>query len=61
MAISICLGLLSATVLTLTVLPAFMVIVDDLKRAAYYLWHGLPRPEGETQSPQELTAQAMSE
>jgi multidrug efflux pump subunit AcrB len=44
MAIAISYGLLSSTVLTLAVLPCFVVILDDLKRAAYYLWHGLPRP-----------------
>lgn len=50
MAISIGAGLLSATVLTLVFLPANLVIVDDLNRIAYWLWHGRrrddARPEG---------------
>jgi multidrug efflux pump subunit AcrB len=45
MAISISFGLISSTVLVLTVLPCFMVIVDDIKAALHYLWHGLPRAE----------------
>ena len=44
MAISIAFGLMSATVLILMVLPCFMVIVDDVKRATYFLWHGQARP-----------------
>ncbi|MCZ6837318.1 MAG: efflux RND transporter permease subunit, partial [Planctomycetota bacterium] len=44
MAISIAFGLISATGLILLVLPCFMVIVDDIKAAAYYLWNGVSRP-----------------
>ncbi|MEM1212951.1 MAG: efflux RND transporter permease subunit [Planctomycetota bacterium] len=40
MAISIAMGLLSATVMILIVLPCMMLIFDDLKHAVYYLWHG---------------------
>lgn len=48
MAISIAFGLLSATVLILVVLPAIIVIFDDIKATAYLAWHGRPRPtEGE--------------
>jgi len=47
MAISIAFGLMSATALILLVLPCLMVIVDDIKAAVYYLWHGLPRPAPE--------------
>ncbi|MDZ4753439.1 MAG: efflux RND transporter permease subunit [Phycisphaerae bacterium] len=42
MGISICGGLVSATALTLLLLPANILIVDDIRRAAYYLWHGRP-------------------
>jgi multidrug efflux pump subunit AcrB len=45
MAISISFGLLSATVLTLLVLPSILVIVDDLLRGATFLWTGRPRPD----------------
>jgi multidrug efflux pump subunit AcrB len=40
MAISISFGLMSATMLILLVLPCIVVIVDDVKSAAYFLWHG---------------------
>ncbi|MEM6553560.1 MAG: efflux RND transporter permease subunit [Planctomycetota bacterium] len=43
MAISIAMGLMSATVMILIVLPCMMLIFDDLKHAAYYLWHGKPK------------------
>jgi hydrophobic/amphiphilic exporter-1 (mainly G- bacteria), HAE1 family len=45
MAIAIAFGLMSATLVILVVLPAIMVIFDDVKRTLYYGWHGLPRPE----------------
>ncbi len=45
MAVSISFGLMSATVLILVALPCMLVIVDDIKATAYYLWHGQPRPE----------------
>jgi HAE1 family hydrophobic/amphiphilic exporter-1 len=50
MAIAISYGLVSSTVLTLAVLPCFMVILDDIKGAAHYLWYGLPRSSAETRS-----------
>lgn len=50
MAISISFGLLSSTILVLTMLPCFLVIVDDLKAAAHYLWYGLPRGEAMVQA-----------
>ncbi len=40
MGISIAAGLLSATVLILLVLPCWILIFDDIRRGAYYLWHG---------------------
>ncbi len=43
MAISIAMGLISATVLILIVLPCAMLIFDDIKAAAYFLWHGRTR------------------
>jgi Cu/Ag efflux pump CusA len=54
MAISISFGLMSSTVLVLTALPCFLVILDDLKAAFYYLWFGLPRPQ-----PQSTPAAAL--
>jgi hydrophobic/amphiphilic exporter-1 (mainly G- bacteria), HAE1 family len=45
MAISIAFGLLGATVIILIVLPCLMVIVDDLKAAAHYLWYGRSRSD----------------
>ena len=45
MAISITCGLASSTVLTLLVLPAIMVIFDDVKGCLHWLWLGRPRPE----------------
>ena len=44
MAISITCGLASSTFLTLLVLPAILVIVDDVIGAAHWLWFGRPRP-----------------
>ncbi len=43
MAISITCGLASSTVLTLLVLPAILVIVDDVVGAAHWLWFGRTR------------------
>jgi multidrug efflux pump subunit AcrB len=40
MGISIGGGLVSATVLTLLILPANILIIDDIRRLAHYLWHG---------------------
>ncbi len=45
MAISVSFGLMFTTVLVLGVLPCILVIVDDLKAVAYYLWHGRRRPK----------------
>lgn len=48
MGISIGGGLVSATVLTLLVLPANILIIDDLRRGIHYLWHGeSPEARGE--------------
>ncbi|MCH7799181.1 MAG: efflux RND transporter permease subunit [Planctomycetes bacterium] len=44
MAISISFGLMSATILILIALPCILVIFDDFKAVAYYLWHGRTRP-----------------
>ena len=44
MAISITWGLASATVLTLLLLPAILVIVDDVVALAHWLWFGMDRP-----------------
>ena len=40
MGISIAAGLLSATVLTLIILPANLMIIDDMRRALRTLWNG---------------------
>lgn len=45
MGIAIAFGLMSATFLILLVLPCFLLIFDDIRAAAYFLWHGEPRPE----------------
>ncbi len=45
MAISITAGLVSSTVLTLVVLPAIIVILDDIQRILYRLWFGRDRDE----------------
>jgi multidrug efflux pump subunit AcrB len=45
MAIAISYGLVSSTVLTLAVLPCFIVILNDLANVLHYLWHGLPREQ----------------
>jgi hydrophobic/amphiphilic exporter-1 (mainly G- bacteria), HAE1 family len=37
-------GLISATVLILIVLPCVMLIFDDIAGVMYHLWHGKPRP-----------------
>ena len=44
MAISITAGLISSTVLTLVVLPAIIMIVDDVKGVLYWSWNGRSRP-----------------
>ena len=40
MAISIAFGLLGATILILLLLPALVVIIDDIRRLLVRLWHG---------------------
>jgi HAE1 family hydrophobic/amphiphilic exporter-1 len=45
MAISITFGLMSSTFLTLLVLPAILVIVDDLVAAGHWLWFGTNRAD----------------
>lgn len=47
MGISIAAGLLSATVLILVILPCWVMIFDDMKRGAYYLWHGRGKDKAE--------------
>ena len=47
MAGSLCFGLAFATVLTLFVVPAMYLIVNDLRRFAYWLRHGGPYPLAE--------------
>lgn len=42
MAISLCAGLISAAALTLLLLPAILVIFDDLGRLVRWLWSGEP-------------------
>jgi multidrug efflux pump subunit AcrB len=44
MAIAVAFGLLSATVLILLVLPCFLLIFEDVKKAAHLLWFGTSRP-----------------
>ncbi|MDG2030956.1 MAG: efflux RND transporter permease subunit [Phycisphaerales bacterium] len=44
MAISITAGLISSTGLTLIVLPAIIVIIDDFKGACHWAWYGRARP-----------------
>lgn len=45
MAISITWGLMSSTILTLLVLPAILVIVDDVAGAFHWLWFGMTRAD----------------
>ncbi len=45
MAISIACGLISATVLVLVVLPSLILISDDVRGVAYFLWHGNRRQD----------------
>jgi Cu/Ag efflux pump CusA len=45
MAIAVAFGLLSATVLILLVLPCMLLIFEDIKSGAYFLWHGRSRRE----------------
>ncbi|MEM8738504.1 MAG: efflux RND transporter permease subunit [Planctomycetota bacterium] len=47
MGIAIAAGLLSATVLILVVLPCWILIFDDIRRGAYYLWHGRAKDTAE--------------
>ena len=44
MAISLAAGLIAATMVVLIVVPCFLLILDDLKATAHFLWHGIPRP-----------------
>lgn len=43
MAISISFGLMSATILVLIALPCLLVIMDDVKAVAHFLWTGTAR------------------
>ena len=47
MAVSLSFGLMFATVLTLFVVPALYLIVNDARRAAHWLLHGGPYPAPE--------------
>ena len=40
MAISIAMGLISATILVLMVLPCFLLVFDDLRTLTHWLWYG---------------------
>ncbi|MEM6749017.1 MAG: efflux RND transporter permease subunit [Planctomycetota bacterium] len=51
MAISIAMGLVSATVMILIVLPCMILAMDDVKGVAYWLWHGRKRPQGPPHHP----------
>ncbi len=57
MAIAIAFGLISATVLILIVLPCLLVILDDVKRTAYFLWHAAPRPAPDAARPAFYSAE----
>jgi multidrug efflux pump subunit AcrB len=46
MGISIGAGLLSATILTLVILPANLLIIDDIRRVLRALWGGAPVDDG---------------
>ncbi|MCH9000943.1 MAG: efflux RND transporter permease subunit, partial [Planctomycetes bacterium] len=48
LAVSIAFGLIFATVLTLFVVPAMILLMDDLRRVAYWLRHGGPFPAPDT-------------
>jgi multidrug efflux pump subunit AcrB len=61
MAISIAFGLISATALILIALPCVMVILDDIRRLAYYLWHGRPSTEGPQAGEPRLGLDALAE
>ena len=61
MAISISFGLMSTTVLILLVLPSIIVIIDDVKAGAYYLWHGRPRPSAPAGASAEAQLDALME
>ncbi|MGD2111170.1 MAG: efflux RND transporter permease subunit, partial [Phycisphaerae bacterium] len=47
MAVSLCFGLMFATVLTLFVIPALFLITNDVRRFAYWLRHGGTYPLAE--------------
>ncbi len=51
MAISITWGLASATFLTLLLLPAILVIADDLVGLFHWLWFGTTREERSSRTP----------
>ncbi|HMN96938.1 MAG TPA: efflux RND transporter permease subunit [Phycisphaerales bacterium] len=61
MAISIAFGLLSATVLTLIVLPCILVIIDDAKAAAHWCWHGRTRGESAAAEAAAARTEALPE
>jgi multidrug efflux pump subunit AcrB len=55
MAISITAGLISSTALTLIVLPAIIVIIDDFKGMCYWAWNGRSRPADQDSSPNSIS------
>ena len=59
MAISISCGLISATVLILLILPCLVLIIEDIKNSAYYLWHGRRRVD--SRRPQAAFADVLGE
>lgn len=52
MAVSLAFGLLAATVLTLLVVPAFVLMVEDVRRAWRWTW---TKPSGSTEPPSSAT------
>jgi HAE1 family hydrophobic/amphiphilic exporter-1 len=61
MAISIAFGLMSATVLILCVLPCMLVILDDIKAATHFLWHGRSRTESAAEREASATTRPVTE
>ncbi len=60
MVISLCFGLLFATVLTLLVVPAMYLIVNDVRRFVSWLWRGGEYPSAEDVEEREPASSAPS-
>ncbi|MAB73069.1 MAG: hypothetical protein CMJ54_11250 [Planctomycetaceae bacterium] len=58
MAISITFGLMSSTFLTLLVLPAILVIVDDIVAAGHWFWFGMNRADRAAMLAEHLPSEA---